>query len=140
MKPDEAAFERLAAEEFNRIPERFMKRIANCALLIAEEPDEATRRAEGLGPEETLLGLYHGVPATERGDFYSGVLPDTITLFRLPLMEEAEMLLEEGRAKDEESALRLAIRETLWHEIGHHFGMSEAEVHAREEGGTNEFK
>lgn len=140
MKPDEAAFERLAAEEFNRIPERFMKRIANCALLIAEEPDESVRKAEGLGPEETLLGLYHGVPATERGDFYSGVLPDTITLFRLPLMEEAEMLLEEGRAKDEESALRLAIRETLWHEIGHHFGMSEAEVHAREEGGTNEFK
>jgi predicted Zn-dependent protease with MMP-like domain len=140
MKPSPEAFERIAAEEFNRIPERFARRIANCALLIAEEPDEETRREEGLGPEETLLGLYRGVPATERGDFYSGVLPDTITLFRLPLEDEAEALLGEGKARDEESALRLAVRETLWHEIGHHFGMSEAEVHAREEDGTNEFE
>ena len=134
------SFERIAAEEFNRIPERFMKRISNCALLIAEEPDEGIRKEEGLGPGETLLGLYHGVPNTERGDFYSGVLPDTITLFRLPLMDEAQALLEEGKAADEESALRLAIRETLWHEIGHYFGMSEAEVHEREEDGTNEFE
>lgn len=140
MEASSEAFERIAAEEFNRIPERFMKRIVNCALLIAEEPDEATRREEGLAPEETLLGLYHGVPATERGDFYSGVLPDTITLFRIPLLEEAQALLEERRAADEGSALRLAIKETLWHEIGHHFGMSEAEIHAREEEGTNGFE
>ena len=136
----ESDFERIAAEEFDAVPERFRVRIKNVALLLEDEPSEETREEEGLGEGETLLGLYHGVPANVRGDFYSGVLPDTITLFRKPLLEEAELLLKEGRAENEAGAVRLAIRETLWHEIGHYFGMSEAEVHGREEDGTNGFR
>ena len=136
---DEQAFERIAAEEFNTVPPRFARRIQNVALLIEDEPSEEIRTAENLSPGETLLGLYHGIPASARGDFYSGVLPDTITLYRLPLLEEAEALLHEGRAESEEAAVRLAIRETLWHEIGHYFGMSEAQIHGREDEGTNAF-
>ena len=133
-------FEQIAAEEFAAVPARFKARIQNVALLLEDEPSEDLRRAEGLGEGETLLGLYHGVPASERGDSYSGVLPDTITLFRLPLLEEAALLRREGRAGSEQESVRLAVRETLWHEIGHYFGMSEAAVHGREEEGTNEFK
>lgn len=136
---DGPAFERIAAEEFAHIPERFKRLVRNVALLVEEAPSEEVRREEGLGPGETLLGLYHGIPASLRGEFYSGVLPDTITLYRLPLHEEAEALLAEGRAKSEEEALRLAVRETLWHEIGHYFGMSEEAVHAREDAGTNRY-
>lgn len=137
---DEAGFERIAAEEFDRVPERFAKRLKNVALLVEDEPGEEVRKEEGLGPGETLLGLYHGIPATERGDFYSGVMPDTITLFRRPLLAEAGQLLAGRRAGDFDSAVRLAVRETLWHEIGHYFGLDEPHVHEREEAGTNDFR
>lgn len=137
MSPE--AFAEVAREEFAQVPLRFAKRIRNVALLLEEEPSPETRREEGLGPSETLLGLYQGVPATERGDLYSGVLPDTITLYRLPLISEGEALLAEGRAASRAEAIRLAVRETLWHEIGHYFGLSEGAVDAREARGTNHF-
>lgn len=133
-------FEQIAREELARIPERFAKRIHNVALLVEDEPDDDVRKQQGLEGGETLLGLYRGIPATERGDFYSGVLPDTITLYRLPLLEEAEAILEDRRPGEYANAVRLAIRETLWHEIGHYFGMTEEEIHGREDSGTNQFK
>lgn len=136
---DRALFEKVALEEFANVPERFMRRIKNVALLIEDEPDEEVRKLERLEAGETLLGLYRGVPATERGDFYSGVLPDTITLYRIPLLAEAEAILEDRKPHEYANAVRLAIRETLWHEIGHYFGMTEAEIHGREDSGTNQF-
>jgi len=136
---DPRAFEKIALEELGRIPPRFARRVYNLAILIEETPSPGVCREEGLGEGDTLLGLYHGIPANERGTGYSGILPDTITLYRLPLLEEAEALFDEKRASDLESAARLAIRETLWHELGHHFGLSEGAVEAREVAGTNEF-
>jgi len=132
-------FERIVGEEFRKIPARFARRIENVALLLEDAPSEAVRREESLAPQETLLGLYRGVPANERGDFYSGVLPDTITLYRVPLLEEAKELLRTGRAQTEPEAVRLAVHETLWHEIGHYFGLAEQEVREREEAGTNRY-
>jgi len=132
-------FEEIAAEEFARVPEHFKRKVENVALLVEDEPSAKTRAAEGLKDDETLLGLYHGIPANARGDFYSGVLPDTITLYYLPLLEEAAFLQKERRAESEEAAVRLAVRETLWHELGHYFGLDEEEVHEREAEGTNDF-
>ena len=125
---DRARFEEVAAEEFARVPERFAKRLDNVALLIEEV---------GSG---TLLGLYHGVPATERGEGYGnlGTMPDTITLFYRPLLTEAQMMAHERNLPLDE-AVRVAIRETLWHEIGHQFGLGEGTVEGREEEGTNHF-
>lgn len=134
------AFERLAAEELDAVPESFARRVENLAVLIEDEPSLEALHEENVPEGETLLGLYRGVPAPARGDFYNGVLPDTITLYRLPLLEEAEELLREGRAPDIGAAVRLAVRETLWHELGHHFGLDEDVVHRREEEGTNEFR
>lgn len=136
---DEREFEALAAEEFANVPPRFARLVKNVALLVEDEPSEEIRKEEGLSPDETLLGLYHGVPNTARGDFYSGVLPDTITLYRLPLMEEAEFLLGEKRAAAFPEAVRLAIRETIWHEVGHYFGLDDEAIHKREDEGTNRF-
>jgi predicted Zn-dependent protease with MMP-like domain len=133
MPTDE--FERLVAEEFpDAIPESFRGRVRNVAMLIEDEPSDELRRQEGLGPHETLLGHYRGIPQTARGDSYGmGVtLPDTITLFRIPLMMEAQELLEEGKEQTVEAAMRLAIRHTIWHEVAHHFGMDEREVRERE--------
>lgn len=135
-------FEEISAEEFKKVPEHFARKVENLALLIEDEPGESIRKEEELEDGETLLGLYHGIPLSERGSEYGslGTLPDTITLFRLPLLEEAEVLLAEKRAGTFEDAVRLAVRETLWHEIGHYFGLGEEEVHAREEAKTNQFK
>lgn len=136
---DAEVFERIALEELAHVPPRFARRIQNVAVLTEDKPNVLVCKEEGLGPKETLLGLYRGIPATDRGEGYSGVVPDTITLYRLPLLEEAQVLIDEGRAPEVYEGVRLAIRETLWHELGHHFGLGEEAVHAREEAQTNRF-
>lgn len=128
-------FEQLIEEEFPRaVPEKFHHLLRNIAFLADDEPDEETRAREGLGPHETLLGLYHGVPHTARGDWYGvgGTLPDTITLYQNPLEEEAAALAAEfGLGGD--AAMRRAIRETIWHEVAHAFGYDEHQVRDRED-------
>lgn len=128
-------FEQLVTEEFpNAIPENFQGKIRNVAFLVEEEPSLELRALEGLAPHETLLGHYRGIPATSRGTTYGvgATLPDTITLFKIPIEHEALELLKEGAAAEPREALRLAIRETIWHEVAHHFGMDEPEVRSRE--------
>ena len=123
---DREAFEKLVEEGFLLIPEKFRERIQNVALLVEDEPSEEVRQQEGLSAEETLLGLYQGIPATVRGDS-SGVgptVPDTITLFKLPIEEAV------GGAPEE---IRKVVAETVWHEFAHYFGMDEDEVRFREE-------
>lgn len=119
-------FEKLVQEGFLLIPEKFRERIQNVALLVEDEPREEVRRQEGLEEGETLLGLYQGIPATVRGSTYGvgETLPDTITLFKVPI-EEA--------AKDDPGGIRTVIAETIWHEYAHYFGMDEEEVRFREE-------
>ncbi len=126
--------------EWSRVPEKFRGRIDNVALLIEDEPDEATRKEEALEGGDTLLGLYRGIPASERGELYGigMTLPDTITLYRLPLLAEAERL-REARNLSYEDAVAEAVRETVWHEVGHYFGLHEHEVQGREDTGTNHF-
>ena len=74
-----------------KIPERFRAKIANVAFLIADEPTEAQLKENDIPVGDTLLGLYQGIPLTERGEYYGMgvVLPDTITLFKLPILEDA---------------------------------------------------
>lgn len=132
----EQEFEQIALAEWNRIPERFKRKVENVAFLIEDEPSETLRAQEALEEIESLLGLYQGIPLSERGSEY-GVgmtLPDTITLFRLPILEEAEAMDRAFR-----DAVRIVVRETLWHEVGHYFGLPEEAVHEREEEGTSSF-
>lgn len=119
-------FEKLVEEGFLLLPEKFRARIKNVALLVEDEPSEEVRELEGLADDETLLGLYQGIPATARGDTYGmgPTLPDTITLYQLPIEEAA---YEDG------DDIRKVIAETIWHEYAHYFGMDEDEVRLREE-------
>ena len=124
-------FEKLVAEEFPRaVPEKFHSLIKNVAVLIEDEPSREVRAEHGLENGETLLGLYRGIPYDERGALYGigTTLPDTITLFRLPILEEAG---------ENEVEVRHVVRDNIWHEVAHYFGLDEGEVHRREEGGTN---
>ncbi len=119
-------FEKLAEEGFERLPEWVRLKIKNVALLIEDEPSEEDRELQGLEEDETLLGLYKGIPISERGAHYGEVMvmPDTITLYRLPILEASQ---EDGLD------VRDVIADTIWHEFAHHFGIDEDGVREREE-------
>lgn len=120
-------FEQLVAQEFERaIPEQFRPHLKNVAFLVEEEPSAEVRRVEGLREGETLLGYYHGIPTPERGDWYGmgTTMPDTITLYRLPI---------ERAAAEDGLPVAQVVRETIWHEVAHHFGMDEHTVRKRED-------
>lgn len=118
-------FEKLVAQGFERLPEWVRKKINNVSILVEDEPSQEDREAEGLANDETLLGLYRGIPLSARGDTYGGlVMPDTITLFQRPIEDAAA---EDGLPVAE------VIAETIWHEFAHHFGIDEEEVREREQ-------
>ena len=122
-RPD---FETSVEEGYRRLPEWVRAKIQNVALLIEDEPSEEDRKLQSLGDDETLLGLYKGVPLSERGSHYGEgfVMPDTITLYRNPILEVAE---EDGLD------VRDVIADTIWHEFAHHFGIDEDGVRTLEE-------
>jgi predicted Zn-dependent protease with MMP-like domain len=103
---DDAGFERAIQEALDALPEPLRRAMSNVDVVVEEESP----------PGERLLGLYEGVPLTERSSQYGGVLPDKITLFRGPL---------ERRAGFDDERLRAEIRHTIWHEVAHHFGISD---------------
>ena len=115
-------FERIVEQAWRRIPRRFRDQVENLAIVVEEEPSRATLRSAGIPPGDTLLGLYQGVPLTQRGSWYQMVLPDKISLYQGPLEREA-------RNPDD---LPRVVYETLWHEVAHYFGMSERQVRATE--------
>lgn len=120
-------FEALIAREWPRaIPERFRALVRNVALLVDDAPSLEVREQEGLGEHETLLGYYRGIPRIARGEGYgtAGTMPDTITLYQGPIEDEA---------RESDGDIARVVRETLWHEVAHHFGFDEHEVRQRED-------
>jgi predicted Zn-dependent protease with MMP-like domain len=105
-------------EALASIPEEFRRALINIAIVIEDEPSAAELAEVGVEPPDTLLGLYQGTPITERQWAHGNVLPDKITLFQLPIEESS----------DDEDDLVRAIGETLIHEVGHYFGLSEDEI------------
>lgn len=128
----ESEFRTMVEEEWAKVPSPYRERIQNVALLVEDEPSEEVREMEHLEEGDTLLGIYQGVPLIERGEGYGsgGTLPDTITIYRLPTLLEAE---ESGKEIQE------VVHETIWHELGHYFGYDDEHIHLREDEGTNEF-
>lgn len=129
-------FEKLVAQGFEQLPDWVREKIRNVALLVEDEPSQDDREAQGLGDDETLLGLYKGIPLSERGEQYGvgGTMPDTITLYQWPIEDAAAERVGDS-ASDEAffAAVRTEIADTIWHEFAHHFGMDEHEVRAREQ-------
>ncbi|OHA08864.1 MAG: hypothetical protein A3B37_00755 [Candidatus Sungbacteria bacterium RIFCSPLOWO2_01_FULL_59_16] len=115
-------FDALVAEGLGAIPEKFLRRLQNVAIVVEEEPTPEQRRKLKLRRDHTLFGLYEGIPQTVRGGHYYWALPDKITIFRKPILECAG-----GR-----EAIREIVRDTVWHEIAHHFGMDEPMVRMAE--------
>ncbi len=121
-------FEASVVRAVGSIPEKFRERIKNVAILVEDDVSAQTRQEQGLRANETLLGLYHGVPAIARGEGYGvgPTLPDTITLFQNPIEREAG---------GDSVQIERVIRETIWHEYAHYFGMDEGMVRKWEQEG-----
>jgi predicted Zn-dependent protease with MMP-like domain len=117
------AFDALVADALAGIPSQFREALANLAISVESEPARSLLREMEIEPPDTLLGLYQGTPLTERGASYGNALPDRILLFQGPL----------ERASEDQDDLIVAIGETLIHEIGHYFGLSEEEIEDIEE-------
>ncbi len=118
---DREEFEKLARQGIEAIPQRFLKKLDNVDIVIEDEPTEEQMKELKLGKDVKLFGLYQGVPQTKRRH-YTWVLPDKITIFKKPL-EEVCFSKEEIKEK---------VKNTVWHEIAHHFGMDEERVRRAE--------
>lgn len=127
-------FDRLVHEGFGVLPEWVRLKIKNVALLVEDEPSAEIRVREGLHKDETLLGYYQGVPLSERGVHYGEgmTMPDTITLYKKPIEEEAADNVRVYETHTFEDAVKKVVADTIWHEFAHHFGMNEEEVRERE--------
>ncbi len=104
------------------IPDRFLKKLDNVSIVIEDEPTPEQIKKLNLRSGWTLFGLYEGVPQISRGSNYGSVLPDKITIFQKPI---------EQAAKNSDD-IKEIVKNTVWHEIAHHFGMNEKEVRQSE--------
>lgn len=116
---DQKELKKEIARLLERLPEEFLSRLHNVAIVIEKRPKNSQLKAMGLDPRrDALYGLYEGTPLPERSALYPPVLPDKITIFSEPLT----------RDYPDPVKLRNQIRLTLLHEIAHYFGMDEEEI------------
>jgi predicted Zn-dependent protease with MMP-like domain len=114
----------LARRALGALPKPFSDSIGDIVLQVEEFADEGTLDSLGIDDPFTLSGLYEGIPLTERSVEQSGTLPERVRLFR-------RSILDEWAAGDD--TLEHLVAHVLIHEIGHHFGLSDADMHALED-------
>jgi predicted Zn-dependent protease with MMP-like domain len=111
-------FDALITRAMDELPQEYIEGLENVAIVMADEPTEEQKVKMKLRENTILLGLYEGIPLTQRGNGYTFVLPDKITLFKhsiLRVVRTEEQLFEQ-------------IKRTLWHEIAHYYGLSHAHM------------
>ena len=116
-------FTKIVEEALHRIPSRFRAAIDNVAVVVEDEPAQDVLDDLDLEPGATLFGLYHGIPLTQRTSSYGNTLPDRISIYQRPIEEACE----------DEDDIRNCVIETVIHEFGHYFGLSEEEIEEIEE-------
>lgn len=115
----------IARGVLDQLPDPFASSLGDVVLLVEEFADKATLDQMGIDDPFELSGLYEGIPLTERSVAESGTLPETIRLFRRPILDEWA---------DGEDTLEHLVAHILIHEVGHHFGFSDDDMHALEDG------
>lgn len=111
-------FERLVEEVLREIPEFLRARLENVAVVVEEMPTPGLLESLGMSRNDTLLGLYEGIPITQRGGWYNLVVPDRIILFRRPILAICRSPKE----------VMEQVRLTVLHEVGHFYGIEEEEL------------
>ena len=131
--PTDQEFSKLIGQALDELPEKYISRLSNVLITYEDEPTPEQHTKLGLRCNQSLFGLYEGIPLPARiGRNASGVvhlqLPDKITLFKLPLFHYANGNEEKFKAQ---------IKHTLWHEIAHYFGLDHDRIHQLEQLNTN---
>ena len=112
-------FDQLISRAMDELPQEYIRGLQNVAIVMADEPNDVQRERLKLRHDNLLLGLYEGVPLTKRTGNESGILPDKITLFKLPILAVVS----------DENSLFEQIKRTLWHEIAHYYGLDHGRIH-----------
>jgi predicted Zn-dependent protease with MMP-like domain len=111
-------FEEIVADAIDNIPSKYATHLKNLAFVVADVPSAAQRQRLHLHNNQTLFGLYEGVPLTQRGSGYNLVLPDKITIFKQPIewtVNSRPELVEQ-------------VKHTLWHEVAHYYGLDHGRI------------
>ena len=111
-------FDRLITRAMDELPQKYIEGLDNVAIVYADEPTDEQKVKMKLDNHHLLLGLYEGIPLTQRGGGYTFVLPDKITLFKNQILATVR----------DESELFERIKRTLWHEIAHYYGLNHARI------------
>jgi len=111
-------FDTLITRAMDELPQEYIKGLQNVAIVMADEPTDEQKTKMKLRENAILLGLYEGIPLTQRGNGYTFVLPDKITLFKHSIL----------RVVRNEAELFEQIKRTLWHEIAHYYGLNHAHI------------
>ncbi len=119
---DDEKFHGLVAKGIDAIPDLYQKHLQNVAFIVEDEPSPQQRLKLNLYPNETLFGLYEGVPLTGRGGA-TKLLPDKITIFKNPMLRVSASLEQ----------LQELVRHTVWHEVAHYYGLDHDRIHQLEQ-------
>ena len=115
---DRSRFQRLVEEALREIPRRFRSAMQNVAVIVEDEPSPQILEEMEIEPPDSLFGLYQGTPLPNRGWGYGNALPDRISIYQGPIEEACE----------DDDEIRDCVAETVIHEFGHYFGLSEEEI------------
>ena len=122
--PSADEMEAIARATLRALPAPFAEHLGDVVLLVEDFADQETLEAMGIEDPFELTGIYEGVPLTERSVEQSGTLPDRVRLFRRPILDEWA---------DGNDTLEHLVAHVLIHEVGHHFGLSDEDMHALED-------
>lgn len=115
-------FETVINQAMDELPEQHIKGLKNVAITFEDEPSAEQREKLKLSCHQSLYGLYEGIPLTKRNGNYSMVLPDKITIFKLPILQSSRSM----------SDIKQQVKHTLWHEIAHYYGLDHDQIHKLE--------
>lgn len=119
--PSDDEFDQIISDALDTLPNKYTSRLQNVAIIYEDEPSPEQREKLQLHCNQTLFGLYEGVPLPRRGGMQP-LLPDKITIFKLPMAYTSNNLEE----------LKKQVRHTLWHEMAHYFGLDHKRIHELE--------
>lgn len=122
MEISDEQFSEIISDAMDELPEEYISRLDNVAITYEDVPTADQRAKLKLRCNQTLFGLYEGIPLTKRGAGYNMVLPDKITIFKLPILSVSQNMDE----------LKKQTKHTLWHEIAHFFGLDHDRIHELE--------
>lgn len=115
-------FDQIISEAMDELPREYIERLDNVLITYEDIPTTDQREKLKLRCDQSLFGLYEGVPLTKRGAGYNLVLPDRITIFKDSILRYTHDL----------ASFKTQVKHTLWHEIAHYYGLDHDRIHGLE--------